>query len=641
MGIVKSLFSRNGTKEDPAAEPAVATIPREPAVTKLVMLMPDASGIATYQLHTFATAAEAESYLKSILRGEIQEGTIIFWGLTRPPAADSDDAVKAEPVVLIRDPKRPGLVYTFSFVDLDSAHDFVRHEMRAGLDLAQTTIFWAAPAEATANEWGEITVTPDNPPTAAPAEDRTPSMAAPEPFAAPDHDEPNRIDPHLDVPPPVSLPELRDSARPERVAGPEPVDEPETVSKPEVTAAPAHRAIEAVDISNIINILEARGLRATSSPPQTIRQPEAPAEGGDRPDAPPQAGNGTAHDEETMHVDLSDVYGAARDRGTVTALEDFRRRREGREANGTDAAPEAQTEATAAPDDTASGIVAAWSNIAAAIDEAIDARVAQRVAATIIWRRLTRAFAAAASVRMILTWRSIAQALSDAAALRTARERAFAKAWRNGTRALHQAAESKSGLRARRLAWANISWTLEEAVYAARLSQRRAVARGWATAGAALAVAARKKDSLDRGLRIAWPRLAAAIEVAAAEHMRRAGILWAWQVVSLEMLVAADLQAEQAATREKKGRKAASGAGKAKKGAAGGKVKAKMERESRVTTKTATGRGKAKSGPKAAAKRSSADEQAAAMESWRSREARRFTDKTGPFDSFDSPPGRF
>ena len=72
MGIVKNLFSRKGSNEEERA--AVAT--RQPAVTKLMMLMPDASGIATYQQHTFDAASQAEEYLVSILRGDIQEGTI-------------------------------------------------------------------------------------------------------------------------------------------------------------------------------------------------------------------------------------------------------------------------------------------------------------------------------------------------------------------------------------------------------------------------------------------------------------------------------------------------------------------------------------------------------------------------------------
>ncbi len=42
-----------------------------------------------------------------------------------------------------------------------------------------------------------------------------------------------------------------------------------------------------------------------------------------------------------------------------------------------------------------------------------------------------------------------------------------------------------------------------------------------------------------------------------------------------------------------------------------------------------------------AEKLSAVDEQAAAMKTWRSRESGRFSEKKGPFDSFDSPPGRF
>ena len=165
MGIVANIFSRKGTK---AKEPAaVVTLPC--AATKLVMLMPDASGIATYQMHTFVAARQAEDYLKSFLRGEVQEGTIMFWGLTWLPSDNGNRDCGAEPIVLVRDAKRPGLVYTFSFVDLDSAYDFVRNEMKAGLDLSQTAIYLAAPAEATADTWGEITVTPSKPPTREPA----------------------------------------------------------------------------------------------------------------------------------------------------------------------------------------------------------------------------------------------------------------------------------------------------------------------------------------------------------------------------------------------------------------------------------------------------------------------------------------
>ena len=82
MGIVKNLFSRKKNEE----EPAVATMPAR-ATPKLMMLMPDASGIASYQLHTFVAASEAEEYLVSILRGDVQDGTIMASVRQRRPGS--------------------------------------------------------------------------------------------------------------------------------------------------------------------------------------------------------------------------------------------------------------------------------------------------------------------------------------------------------------------------------------------------------------------------------------------------------------------------------------------------------------------------------------------------------------------------
>ncbi len=510
MGIVKSIFSRKRSKQEEAEPAAAAIMSCEPAVTKLMMLMPDASGIAAYQLHTFVTARQAEDYLGSVLRGDIQEGTIMFWGLTWTPSDNGNQDVEAEPVVLIRDAKRPGLVYTFSFTDIDSAHDFVRHEVKAGLDLAQTAIFWAAPAEATVDHWGQITVTPSRLPAREPA----PNGGAPEPLVAPEHDESNRTELHIDETSPVRLPEFVS-------------DEPDAAHEPEAVSEPARKAVDDADISKVINILEARGLRAPSSPPQPNDEPEGVE---DTADEPSDAGNGVAHvGDEAMHIDLSDVFGRGRDPETLTTIEDFRSH-EGRETNGLDATDESLIEALYEP---VSGIVAAWSNIGFAIDEAIDAYVARRVSATISWRRLTRSLAAAARFRMFVTWRIISRALAAGAAIQAERESAIAEAWRNAARAIYQVAESKSGRRAMRLAWANISWTLEEAIYAARLQQKKASARVWFNAAGALAGAARKKDSMQRGLRTAWRRLAVeALDAANAQELHRARAVFAWTSIA-------------------------------------------------------------------------------------------------------------
>ncbi len=518
MGIVRNLFSRKGSDK----EPAVATM-IQPATANLMMLMPDASGIATYQQHTFFAASEAEAYLVSILRGDVQEGTIMFWGLTWQPSDNGHREVEAEPVVLIRDPSRPGLVYTFSFVDLDSAYDFVRHEMKAGLDLNQTAIFWAVPAEATANHWGEITVTPSEPPTRQPATNGDALLAAPTPLVAADHDEPTATQTPSDERPPVRLPEF--------VSGePQAADAPQTVSEPEADAEPAHKAIDDADISNVVDILQAKGLNEPSTPPQPTDEPELPEDLAEPADEPSDAGNGVANaGHETVHVNLGDVFGGRRDPETLTTLSDFRRGPEAPAANGLHAASEDLIEAA---DEAASGIVAAWSNIGAAIDGAIDAHVARRVSATIAWRRLTTAFAAAASVRMLISWRAISEALYAGAAIQAARERGLATAWRNIARSFRQAAESKSGRRAQRLAWANISWTLEEAVYAARLQQKRAAEQAWSSASRAVAAAAIKQNAIDRGMRAACHRLAvASLDAARTQEARRAGLAFAWSAI--------------------------------------------------------------------------------------------------------------
>ncbi len=54
------------------------------------------------------------------------------------------------------------------------------------------------------------------------------------------------------------------------------------------------------------------------------------------------------------------------------------------------------------------------------------------------------------------------------------------------------------------------------------------------------------------------------------------------------------------------------------------------------------GRSKTRAAPKVVAEKvSAADEQVAAMETWRFRESGRFSERKRPFESFDSPPGRF
>lgn len=148
MGIMQSLRKRD--RRSAGAAPVAPSAARAP---DLMVLLPDAAGIATYQLHSFDSARAAELFVDSTLRGQVNEGTVFFWALTWQPSPD------AEPLVLIRDGARP-LVYLFSFLDLDACHEFVRYEMQRGLDLAQVMIYWAVPARVGFDEWGAAFVAP-------------------------------------------------------------------------------------------------------------------------------------------------------------------------------------------------------------------------------------------------------------------------------------------------------------------------------------------------------------------------------------------------------------------------------------------------------------------------------------------------
>jgi hypothetical protein len=149
MGIMQSL-RKKGRRVDVVGAPEKAVV----EATPLIFLVPDAQGIATYQLHKFPSARDAEIFVDVTLRGRANEGAVLFWALNWQPADHS-----AEPLVLVRDNDLP-IVYLFSFASIDSCHDFIRHEMTRGLQLHQVMVYWAVPARVEADFWGRAAVTP-------------------------------------------------------------------------------------------------------------------------------------------------------------------------------------------------------------------------------------------------------------------------------------------------------------------------------------------------------------------------------------------------------------------------------------------------------------------------------------------------
>jgi hypothetical protein len=165
MGFMSNLRNRREAAglEAVATEQEVAEMPPGSG-PPLIAMLPDAGGLASYTVRTFASAMLAERFIDTEASGSARQGIVAFWALAGSPAARA----YAEPIVIIRDQRWP-VVYPFSFSDIDSAHDFVRHEMQRGLDLGQVMVYWAVPVTVETDSRGHAVLTPSEPPVVQPA----------------------------------------------------------------------------------------------------------------------------------------------------------------------------------------------------------------------------------------------------------------------------------------------------------------------------------------------------------------------------------------------------------------------------------------------------------------------------------------
>lgn len=132
----------------------------------LMLLVNDASGTASFKPHTFADAESATDFVLYWFPNQSEGGIIAFWAMTHEPSFGLDDPSEsaAEPLVMIRDVTRDGVVYLFSFSDIDSAQAFLREEVQHGTDLASMLLYWAVPVRMEADPWGKMMLTPSLPP---------------------------------------------------------------------------------------------------------------------------------------------------------------------------------------------------------------------------------------------------------------------------------------------------------------------------------------------------------------------------------------------------------------------------------------------------------------------------------------------
>ena len=150
--------------EQPFPEPPVQK-PAKPGFERprLVLLVRDAAGPASYQLHSFEDEPEAAAFVQFWFPGNIENGVIAFWASHDEPEIGSNDG-PAEVVVLVRDESGPKTVYPFSFTDMDLAESWVEREEELGLNVDQLLVYWAVPARTSRDHWGRVHLWPSEPP---------------------------------------------------------------------------------------------------------------------------------------------------------------------------------------------------------------------------------------------------------------------------------------------------------------------------------------------------------------------------------------------------------------------------------------------------------------------------------------------
>jgi len=166
-------WRRNQRPEEPAAEQPVPEPPvQKPAAPgferpRLVLLVRDAAGPASYQLHSFEDEAEAAAFVQLWFPSDSDHGVIAFWASHKEPEVRAGERA-VEVVVLVRDETRPKTVCPFSFAGMDLAQSWVARESDRELNTDQLLMYWAVPARISHDQWGRVHLWPSEPPTLRP-----------------------------------------------------------------------------------------------------------------------------------------------------------------------------------------------------------------------------------------------------------------------------------------------------------------------------------------------------------------------------------------------------------------------------------------------------------------------------------------
>lgn len=574
MGIMQSLRKREGRKSQTGAIATMA--PRRSAETppQLMLLMPDAAGIAAYQLNHFLSAKAAEFFLDSTLRGRTPEGSVMFWALTWQPTADA----ATEPLVLIRDTNK-SIIYPFSFSDIDSAFEFVRHEMQRGLDLSQVMLYWAVPAHIEIDFWGRSAIQPAEAPlsltvitksVAGPvsraevavetvvrpstvtegdngrylAEDdiaETVRQAEQAASKSPPPDVPD-VDGRV-VPMPVPGPSTRKSKRQKTTEDATPIDFPSASQKVQEGRL-ARAAVTAwrnfsLAVDEALDVYVARQVATKLVWNRIMRAL------GQAMDAQQRADAETAQRTASLETARAEQARLEAARGEQARLEAARA--EGaREA----AARAAAKEAVAEKATRRRGLAIAWLNAAWTLEEAGFAYALERKSRAIrAWRFATLGIAEATEAHVAhekalrLGWLNAGRAIGEAHRVHVARRQMFEEAWSEGARQIHAAVLVRQRLIRVRAGLSNLSIAIEEAMEAN--AYREELIEAWNALIAGILSAADAKQYCDRAS-AAWGNIAFALEgVCRANVTKQKKAVRAWRRITKALKLALKAKLEQ------------------------------------------------------------------------------------------------
>ncbi len=135
----------------------------------LILLVPDATRLGHFRPHSYGSIKPAAELIRSLYLPGSEHRLIAFWALHSSPLQDdSAEEIPAEAVLLIRDNVHPGLVSLFSFVDMESALEFLRSEAVEGLELDRVLLYWAVSLTIEHAEDRSVRLYPETPPPVQP-----------------------------------------------------------------------------------------------------------------------------------------------------------------------------------------------------------------------------------------------------------------------------------------------------------------------------------------------------------------------------------------------------------------------------------------------------------------------------------------